>query len=204
MFDELPLCCAHERAPLLCSCCTWSWLRRPVILAVERRPVRAPERNGAGAVTPYVLMAAAESDRIGLRTYIESWLRGRGAAPQTNMRFFSDSTGTVFLRVEFTANQEVTTLRAEFQTISAQWALKTWTIESLRRPRILVLTGRDDQCMFELLSRNRHEGEPATSSRSPPATGTCAGSPKHTACPSPISRGRTASNLSNLDRLLQR
>lgn len=107
----------------------------------------------------YVLMAAAEQDRIGLRTYIDSWLRGRGAEPSTNLRFFNSPTGTVFLRVEFTASQEAAELRADFRQASAQWSLETWTIEPLTRPRMLVLAGREDHCLYELLSRNSRSDE---------------------------------------------
>lgn len=104
----------------------------------------------------YVVMAAGP-DRIGLREYIDSWLRGRGAAPGTNIRVFSDSSGSVFLRAEFTALSTVEELRSDFERVKKQWSLWSWMIQSLHRQRVLVLAGRDDHCLYELLALNNRD-----------------------------------------------
>lgn len=103
----------------------------------------------------FVLLAAGP-DRIGLRDTIESWVRGMGATFSTNVRIFSDSDNTVFLRIEFVSPTRTRDqLRADFTTVATQWELETWHLQPLTKPRVMVLVSRTDHCLAELLSLHR-------------------------------------------------
>lgn len=124
----------------------------------------------------FVVMAAGP-DRVGLRDSIESWMRGVGAVASTNLRVFSDSEGTVFLRAEFTyptrsrPSRSRDQLRADFRTVATQWDLqKNWRIQlvgkagtpAAEKPRVLVLVTKADHCLTELLAlhqQNRLPGD---------------------------------------------
>ncbi|RAS59450.1 formyltetrahydrofolate deformylase [Lentzea atacamensis] len=111
-------------------------------------------------VARHVLLAAGP-DRVRLRDSVESWMRGAGAVASTNIRVFSDSEGTVFLRAEFTSPlHSREQLRADFRTVAAQWDLQEWRIQlvgkagkpAAEKPRVLVLVTKADHCLTELLA----------------------------------------------------
>ncbi len=104
---------------------------------------------------PYVLLAAGPT-RPGLREALESWLRGRGAVPGTNIRVLADPDRKVtFARIEFTALASLEELQADLRTVAATWSLESWHLQSRRPPRILVLASLTDHCVHELLARHR-------------------------------------------------
>lgn len=99
----------------------------------------------------YVVMVAGPTQGE-LRMCVERWLSVQGAALLTNFRIFGDETGTAFLRAEFACLRSLEELRSEFEAASASWSLEAWNLQSLDRPKILVLASRTNHCVHELLA----------------------------------------------------
>lgn len=106
-------------------------------------------------MNPYVLLAAAP-EKVGLLDVLLSWLRGYGAVPATNIRVFTDPGRAVtFARIEFGCLAALEELEADLRGVAEAWPLEAWHLQSLQRPRILVLASLTDHCVHELLARHR-------------------------------------------------
>jgi formyltetrahydrofolate deformylase len=103
----------------------------------------------------YVAMVAGPSN-TGLQRSLEAWLRGHGAVLGTNVRAFSDrAEDRAYVRIEFSCRKDLEVLRADLGTRRHHWLLEAWHIQSLDRPKILVLASLVDHCLFELLSQHQ-------------------------------------------------
>lgn len=107
----------------------------------------------------YVVMVAGPSagpnDTALLRS-LESWLRGHGAVIGVNIRAFSDEDeARAYVRIQFSCRLELHELQEDLGNHKDHWALEAWQIQSLDRPRILVLASLVDHCVFELLAQHQ-------------------------------------------------
>ncbi|MFI6100856.1 formyltransferase family protein [Lentzea sp. NPDC051213] len=100
----------------------------------------------------YVVMIAGPCD-TDLRGSLESWLRGLGARLGTNVRAFSDRDKKLaYVRIEFSCLAGLHELQADLESRVSHWLLEAWQVQSLERPKILVLASRTDHCVHGLLA----------------------------------------------------
>lgn len=103
----------------------------------------------------YVVMVAGP-ENTGLRTSLESWLRGRGARLDTNIRALRDQDrGLECVRIEFGSLTKLDELQADLEGRASSWSLQAWHVQSLQRPKILVLASLVDHCLHELLAQHQ-------------------------------------------------
>jgi formyltetrahydrofolate deformylase len=120
--------------------------------------MRAPARYAPSAMTASLILTLACPDRRGIVAAVSVFLSERGCNILDAQQYNDAETGAFFMRVVFDpADADADALRAAFEPIGAEFAMR-WTLrDPAQRYRVMILASKTDHCLADLLYRWRIE-----------------------------------------------